>query len=100
MNKPKTKAKKPKVTKSLLYATKTKRCGKGVAWMPNEVVVKMTGEKTGKLLITAGWSIDAGDEAWPTSRIEVNLGRLSDEWVQDFGKGWKLEIRPISAVSS
>lgn len=100
MNKPKTKTKKAKITKSLLYATKTKRCGKGVAWMPDEVIVKMAGEKTGRLLITAGWSTDADGEAWPTLRVQANLGRLSDEWAEDFGKGWKLEIRPINAVPS
>lgn len=81
----------------LLYATKTKRAGKGIAWMPDEVVVKLQGERDGKLLLVCGWTGAGGrDEAWPITRIEHNLGRITEEWSDDFSKSWKLEIRPLT----
>ena len=80
--------------KGLLFATKMKTAGKGIAWMPDEVCVKLQGEKDGKLLMVCGWTGEPGaDEAWPIERIEHNLGRIAEEWADDFSKSWKLEVR-------
>lgn len=89
--------KKPKAKgpKGFLYAIK-KRANKSTAWMPDEVLVTLDGEKTGRLLLVCGWTSSVGydDAPWPIERIEHNLGRLAESWTEDYGKSWKLEIRP------
>ncbi|MGH7176892.1 MAG: hypothetical protein ACREJC_05895 [Tepidisphaeraceae bacterium] len=85
-----------KPTKAILVACKTKRAGKGIAWMPDEVCVILQGEKGGKLLLVGGWTGSGGkDEAWPVERIERNLGRIAEEWAEDHTKSWTLEVRPL-----
>jgi len=76
-------------------ATKTKRAAKTVAWMPDEVIVDLYGERGGKLLESLGWTTVVGPDnvKWPADRIEAYLWRIKREWVVDFGKGWKLEVR-------
>jgi hypothetical protein len=90
--KPKAKTKGPK---GFLYAIK-KRANKSTAWMPDEVLVTLEGEKTGRLLLVCGWSsaVSHTDVPWPIERIESNLPRLEESWAEDYGKSWKLEIRP------
>lgn len=80
----------------VIYAIKKGK--RAQAWMPDEVIVSLDGEPKGQLLIVCGWTMttSASDKAckkWPLVRLEKNLGRVSEEWAEDFGKGWRLEIR-------
>ncbi|MCX5743053.1 MAG: hypothetical protein NT062_11225 [Proteobacteria bacterium] len=78
-----------------LWAVKPHRAGKNLAWMPNEVIVDLDGERTGKLLEFIGWTTIAGPSnvRWPSDRIEANRWRIEHSWAEDFGNGWKLEVR-------
>ena len=77
-----------------LWAIKTKRAGCNVDWMPTEVVLHLEGGDSIMLLDYIGWSV-SGLPAWPRDRIEGNLLRLREIWKEDFGAGWRLEIREV-----
>jgi hypothetical protein len=87
-----------RVPTGVIYAIKK---GKGAAaFMPDEVIVSLDGEPKGRLLTVCGWSMttSAKDKAckkWPLARLKHNLDRIEEEWVEEIGKGWKLEIRAL-----
>jgi hypothetical protein len=90
--KPKTK----KPTTGIVCAIKKSK--RAAAFMPDEVIVLLDGEPSGSLLITCGWTMttSAKDKAckkWPLTRLKKNLGRIEESWIEDVGKGWRLEIR-------
>lgn len=87
---------KSKIETGVVYAIK--KTDRAPAYMPSEVIILLDGEKTGKLLITCGWTMttsakDKSCTKWPVDRLRKNLGRILEEWQGDFGKSWKLEIR-------
>lgn len=94
-------AKKPTWTgkPASLWAVKGPSVSKKLDYMPDEVVMCLEGSAP-KLLEQLGWGtvakakvIDGMSDVWPRDRIEANLSRLRDIWIEDFGRGWKLEIR-------
>jgi len=93
------KTKTKKIATGVIYATK--KTQKAAKHMPDEVVVSLEGEAKGRLLTVAGWSMttSAKDKAckkWPVARLKLNLGRIEEEWVEEIGKGWKLEIAIVN----
>lgn len=82
---------------STLWAVKTARCPKYMAWMPDEVAVSLQGHDLPRLLEPIGWTVvaDAEHHVWPADRIKANLFRLRLEWESDFGRGWSLKVRPV-----
>lgn len=98
---PKLTAKKPVWTgaPASLWAVKGPSVSKKVGFMPDEVVMCLGGDAP-NLLEQYGWGTVAEDEVidgmsdmWPRDRIEANLARLRLAWAEDYGRGWKLEIR-------
>jgi len=90
--------KKPKLPTGIIYAIKKSK--RAASFMPDEVVVLLDGEAKGQLLITCGWTMTVvkGDKAcklWPIGRLQKNLGRIEEDWADDVGKGWRLEIRSM-----
>lgn len=81
-----------KTAKALLWAVKIRKT-KSNGWMPDEVVVGLDGDRAGVLLVVDGWSSVADKPKWTRARIEKNLTKLARNWVEDVGKGWRLEIR-------
>jgi hypothetical protein len=91
-----TKTKKPTTKLGVIVATKKGK--RAAAFMPDEVIVSLDGEAKGQLLVYVGWTMttNAKDKAckkWPLARLRKNLGRIEEEWVEEVGKGWKLEVR-------
>jgi hypothetical protein len=95
MTKPKKpKPKKPTEPKGQLWAVKIRKL-KSNSWMPDEVAVSIWGDRDGKLLMIDGWSASPDKPKWPKARIQANLTKLNRAWVEDVGKGWRLEVRDL-----
>lgn len=78
--------------KGRLYAIKTRRT-KANGWMPEVCAVRLEGASgDGGVFLVCGWSIQSIDE-WPISRIKAQLSRIERQWFDEYGKGWRLEIR-------
>lgn len=93
-----TKTKKKKPALGLVYATKKGK--RAAAFMPDEVIVMLDGSPTGQLLITCGWTLststkDKACKRYPLARLQKNLGRIEEEWADEVGKGWAVEVRPV-----
>lgn len=82
-----------KATKSHIYATRARQTKRN-AWMPETCIVGLDGRpgKTGLLLI-CGWSVEPDDKGWPAARLATQLAYVTKQWTEQYGKGWKLEIR-------
>jgi hypothetical protein len=90
----KAKPKKPEV--GVVCAIKKGK--RALGWMPDEVIISLDGSPTGQLLVGCGWSLtttarDKACKKWPVARLEKNMGRIEEGWAEDFGKGWRFEIR-------
>ena len=87
--------KKPVPQGPLVGAWAVKNSKKCVAFMPDEVAVLLEGSATPTaLLFVTGWSsCHDADELWPKGRLERSLERIKMDWAEEFGKGWKIEVR-------
>jgi len=78
-----------------VFATRT-RVTKANAWMPAVVCVRLEGDPDpkGRLLDVCGWSIGGvGDDVWSVTRLRKYLPKIKQQWFEDYGRSWKLEIR-------
>src|SRR5262249_42900849 len=85
---------KPVVPKAGVVAIK-KRLTPSNAWMPEECHVRLEGDPDpkGRSLFVCGWSTAPDTQSWRKTRLERCLPKLVQQWEEDFGKGWRLEIR-------
>ena len=92
-------AKLPDRRKSYVSATKTRATSRN-EYLPGTVVVLVTGERAGKLLMVQGWTTPPPGklDLWPAYRLEQQLARITAEWHEEHGKSWKLEIRDAEAA--
>lgn len=82
-----------KKPKGRVFAIKSKKVK--AAWMPDTCCVQLSGTKTGDgYLLVCGWSIEPVDETWDVERLKARLTAIAKDWREEFGAGWKLEIRP------
>lgn len=82
---------KPRPTKGLVYAVKTRRTQSN-AWMPDECFVRLEGDPDHPSI--CGWSTEPDAKGWAqTSSLTRRLPKLTEQWKEDYGKSWKLEIR-------
>lgn len=78
-----------------MWAVKGARVPKRLGWMPDEVVLHLVGDPDAKALELCGWGADTGgaEDPWPVDRLKANHDRISDIWEEDWGRGWRIEIR-------
>ena len=95
---------KPKQLKGNVVAIKT-RSTKANAWMPDKCNVLLEGDPDpkGRFLQVCGWIIyseaqlpgplgSIETEKWLVARLKRCLPKISQQWAEDFGKSWRLEI--------
>jgi hypothetical protein len=86
--------------KGQVWATRTRRT-KVNAWMPDKCFVHLEGEPSGGLLSVNGFSAEPQDTAWKKwpawkrERLLKYLSKIGRQWSEDYGLGWKLEIREV-----
>ena len=86
--------------KAQIWAIKT-RSAKATAWMPAVCCVHLDGEPARGILIVCGFTTPSTEipghpgPSWKRERLEKYLGKIERQWHEEYGKGWKLEIRDI-----
>ncbi len=85
---------KPKPARGHVVAIK-KRLTPSNAWMPEEVYARLEGDPDpkGRFLLVCGWSTLPDGKGWLKMRLERCLPKLVKQWEEEYGKGWRLEIR-------
>lgn len=101
-----TKTKPKKIPRGYVCAIKAKSTTSNV-WMPERCAVLLDGAPIGVYLEIGGFTIEstfleAADRlhrddhyAWPLKRLERALPKLKQQWREEYGSGWKLEIHEI-----
>ena len=71
------------------------RVTKANGWMPEVCFARLEGDPDprGKFLQVCGWSIEPDKSGWLVKRLERCLPKLAQQWAEDYGKSWRLEIR-------
>jgi hypothetical protein len=78
-----------------VWAIRTRRT-KANAWMPDACFVRLEGET--KLLLVCGFSIEADETVWKIEQLGRYLPKITKQWREEYGAGWRLEIRETPQI--
>jgi hypothetical protein len=83
----------PELPMTQVSATRTRRT-KANAWMPQKCFVRLEGEASGGFLTVCGFSVEPDKPICGRARLEKYLGKIKQQWCEEYGAGWRLEICP------